>query len=686
MAQLSPTSILYGQALALINSLKREYIMVKDDDPIKISEIINVVLEKYNNKAGTALTEFNPIIYSEIPSSSKFNKFLGGVQTDINLIEDQIDILRASSISTHNLIKTEILKAQNENNKLQNKLKTLELYSNVSNDSVLYFGDSFISEDSIDWSFMTEGYKRASILNQGYLSLGISEIVEAINEDSDINILEGSNGLLGNNQELRSTTPEAANTPFSSDRLRFKAEFNRNADMKNALDSMPITWFEFEKYLVSDKDRAETKNYNFTYTYVDSEQNKYLKSQTTDTLSEVSWADGPSDGILKLNLEIDIKEPQFVNIISLSPFGLIDNSNNPIKILQVSVSEDKNEWNVLSPENVWIVNSLNKRLSFSNTDNIAVSQATWMTSGSLVRYVRFVIEQPSPIDCNIGHLYYIPKNSENINYEKNLLPSNSFTSELLKYNGPLYGYYHDEATPIYEATPSIDATPAFYPIPYNNVLLYGGNPQQLVEGLLGYQDFLVNGENPNAPTYRYEAPIPYSNLRVQGPVPTIDDPSYYYGSTLDMDNLIQKIEYFKGKRWVIALRDINMQSISYEQSGTIISKKFNIPGIVDRIALDADIYIPEDFSGSDWIKFYVSPNDGQEWFRISRIQDNYSNIPEIIAFNDPINPQMRENGVSYVTASGTLNAVRLKIEIERPSTLQYLSPIIKSYKLKIIKR
>ncbi len=118
-----------------------------------------------------------------------------------------------------------------------------------------------------------------------------------------------------------------------------------------------------------------------------------------------------------------------------------------------------------------------------------------------------------------------------------------------------------------------------------------------------------------------------------------------------------------------------------------MSKRFDIPGIVDRVALNADVSIPSAFgSGDDYVKFYISPNDGESWFQIGRIQDDNNDIPEIIAFNDPIPSELRESGVGYYDIEGDVTSIRFKVEFSRPESKVGLTPILKAYELKVKRR
>ena len=60
----------------------------------------------------------------------------------------------------------------------------------------------------------------------------------------------------------------------------------------------------------------------------------------------------------------------------MTPFGLTGNLNNPIKVITVITSENGTDWNTLSPENLWIVSGLDKKLSFTDSEKVSVGQGT----------------------------------------------------------------------------------------------------------------------------------------------------------------------------------------------------------------------------------------------------------------------------------------------------------------------
>ena len=176
--------------------------------------------------------------------------------------------------------------------------------------------------------------------------------------------------------------------------------------------------------------------------------------------------------------------------------------------------------------------------------------------------------------------------------------------------------------------------------------------------------------------------------RVKGPVPLIDRIWEEKDTRSAYQNaLIQRRELFNGKRWAIGIRDISAYSIQYVETSTMISKKFDIPGGVDRVALEADVELPSSYTTDRaWIRFFVSPDDGASWHQISRIQDDYFGVPEVIAYNDNTPAELRIPGIGYQETLNTATSVRVKIEIDREPDDDTLTPTVKSYKLKVKQR
>lgn len=617
MAQAAPSNLAYAQAIELIAKLRKDYAEGNLQSANDTSAMIRDILNRFDLGAGFALTEFEPVQKGEPPRSEKMNRFWSNLQSDVNILQNEVDVLRASTIFTHNFIKTEIMKAQQANTRLRNKVKTLQMYSQTSDASLIKLGDSFVSDDFIDWQLVSPE-ERVSMLGAGYVSLATDSSKNDALKNATVKITGSSNGFLGNNQEIEDPLSTESNQITGEKNFKFIAESYRAADLESIIDSEPNTWIEYECYKISDSDRQKAKNFNFYYKKNSSEESIVGVSISNSGL--VDWAKGPSGDKLVLELEMDLKEVRTISTVTLLPYGLTDNKNNPIKVVSLSASKDGTAWDAILPANIWIVNTLDKNLSIIDLEQASVGSATWVTDALEVRYIRFKIEQSNPITVNAGHLYYVS-----------------------------------------------DRTGA-----NNSSSIYVSEEVSTVKGSI--------------------TPVPLQaeeEIRVEGPIPPEDRPDYYYSAASGaMNGLIQKREYFSAKRWAIGIRDIEIKSASYKQKSTLISKKFSVPGIIDRVALEADITIPSGFDQSTpWVKFYISPNEGTNWYQISRIQDDFLGIPEIIAFNDPTPTSLREPGISYVDIPEVkVSSIRVKIEIERPSDRQQATPIVQSYNLKIKRR
>ena len=574
MAQSIPSVLLYAQASILIKELEDNYALGAIKDVEDVSRNLRDILSRYEETAGTPFLQFEPVAEGEPPLSEKMNRTWQNLSHDVNLLQNQLDILRASAVFTHNLIVTEVTKSQQANARVDNKLKTLQLYSDSADTSVVTFGDSFKSDEFMDKSFSLE---EAPIINDGVLQLGQLGELKNLTAQSVVTILDNSNGFIGNNQEILDPNV-APKDPITNDPIYvFVAEQNRASDKKSITDGQPDKWFEYEQYLINTADRLKAENFGFTY-------------QVTNAsgASKVDWSKGVTGGKLQLGLQFDLGTSQRINYVSYLPYGLKNNRNYPVLIKKVQTSANGTDWESVYPENVWVGTDPNLQAA-RTADNVTTGTAVWPFSERTARYVRIYLEQPQAVSCNIGHQYYIDKDTKK---------------------------------------------------------------------------------------------------RVEGPIPPIDNPSRYYDPAfVTYGNALQKREYFVGKRWAIGIRDLLIQQVQYRKQSTWVSTPLRVGGLIDRVTLEAEIYVPPVFpTDQSWVNFFVSPDDGSNWYQISRIQDDYLNIPEIIAFNDPLPPQFHEPGVAYYTTGSPVTSIRLKIVLSRPDDLPTGSPLVRSYKLKVKKR
>lgn len=576
MTQASPTVLLYEQAAVLVNEILTEFRSGSLQTIEELSERLRDTLTRYQTTAGRPLMEFEALADGEPPLSAKMNRFWDAAKHDVNILQRQVDLLRASSIFVHNSIAAEVVRSRQENAKVRNKLATLQLYSTSADSSVIVFNENFGSTQFFDLDLVPSG-ERALILENAFLSLGRQAALVDLSQDATARVLETSNGFAGNNQEIRDPATAPVNPADGSRVYSFVGETARAADLTQVLDGEPNTWFEYEHVWISPSDRLTAGNLNFEYAKVDA-----------TSRTEVDWAKGPVGDVLKLDLEVDLQAVQKVNYLTYTPYGLESNANYPVRVNLIQTSVDGTNWQPVSPQKVYVGSAMNLQTARSAA-NVAIGTAVWSFQERDVRYLRLSLEQPQYMSRPIGHLYYLDKTS---------------------------------------------------------------------------------------------------TQRVEGPLPTIDNPTLEYlpGRSVS-SNTIQRREYFSGRRWAIGIRDIAIQQVEYYEHSAMISESIRAGGIIDRVTLDADIYIPPEFpSSTAYVRFYISPDNGNTWVPISRVTDDYLGLPEILAFNDPTPEAFRESGVQYVNVDGVVESVRVKIELQRPTDQEGSTPLVRNYTVRMKKR
>jgi hypothetical protein len=150
-------------------------------------------------------------------------------------------------------------------------------------------------------------------------------------------------------------------------------------------------------------------------------------------------------------------------------------------------------------------------------------------------------------------------------------------------------------------------------------------------------------------------------------------------------SLKRKFEVYPAKRFAIGLRSIDVSYSSYASKAEIVSKPFTFGYNVKNITISADtsFNLQNGNSNQNYIKYYISLDDGKKWIQISPIENPFIGIPEILSFNENIQNFGQVKGVSYLNAPeipvDTKN-IRVKIEIEKPR-YENTTPVIYSYQI-----
>ncbi len=154
-------------------------------------------------------------------------------------------------------------------------------------------------------------------------------------------------------------------------------------------------------------------------------------------------------------------------------------------------------------------------------------------------------------------------------------------------------------------------------------------------------------------------------------------------------------------RFAIGIRDINIYSYKFAETSEIVSQPYMSPKPIAKVALAVDEQIPTLFyttpdlanTENEWIKYYISVNNGISWNRISPIhhkmtisEDGANNVPEIININSDIDIEERDNPLAYIDAGEPIYSVRFKAFLSRPNTIndaESYTPVLSKYSLQI---
>jgi len=143
---------------------------------------------------------------------------------------------------------------------------------------------------------------------------------------------------------------------------------------------------------------------------------------------------------------------------------------------------------------------------------------------------------------------------------------------------------------------------------------------------------------------------------------------------IDLKTIDMGIERFEGWRYCIGIRDIEILSCEYEQSGEIVTKPFYFNNPLTKVSLSVNETIPSLFQNNpiikyDWIKYYFSIDDGSTWHPITPLEHEVNKEdmpPKIYTIYQSDNQNSNINGYGYIESPYPVYSLRLKIVIERP--------------------
>lgn len=634
------------KAIALLREIPSKINNTKGDSASLLMEEYNNALSDYIKSAGKPISAYEQFYIGEPPSSLKFSRILYRLESDLTILRAQGDNLVASTIQTHNTLTAELEKARNLNAKLSNKLTTLQLYSTARNEGISIFGDNFKNRDQIDDDLLTNSVA-AALPYPGNLTLGReASNPNAVWDKVIIRVLPESNGFAGNNQELLPGSSEGVLWNDDGEEqpdYNFVSSIDPHSDLQAIIDNEPNTWFEYEHYQVSEEDREAALDLNFVY------RTDSGSTNSKPTLGNlVDWSVGPG---VKTEFErSEDGDGRVATRILSDDYGILklglefefekSKKINSFTLDTYGLTENNNHPVYVSKvetseDGTTWVNVQPEGVWIANTINLKTAR---LTDNTVLRKGVWLFEE--------RYVKQIRVHMQQVN------PINVTI-------GHAWWKSRERTTNITKTVESPEGSGTF--ITVKEVITEGG-------------------------------------VREEGPIPSIEAPGKFHSAAYTVSgNFVRHIEAFSGRRWAIGIRDCSIEQVKYQTDSIMISKPFVIEGIIDRVSLEADVFTPESFDQNvEWVKFFVSPNDGLNWYQISRVQDDYNGVPEILAFNDPLPIEFREANVGYYNVEDISNKLRLKIELYRPGSeysagvvseeYDHSTPIVRSYRLKVKKR
>ncbi|MDB3083445.1 virion structural protein [Clostridioides difficile] len=166
--------------------------------------------------------------------------------------------------------------------------------------------------------------------------------------------------------------------------------------------------------------------------------------------------------------------------------------------------------------------------------------------------------------------------------------------------------------------------------------------------------------------------------------------SQLFYKKISEDSYKFQYEEVNAKRYVIGIKNIELKYKVYDKYGVYLSEKFLSTESIRSITLNSKDYIPRRFMEyldenkkiDDYIKYYISFDDGSVWTRIRpRHRAEYGSCAIVI--NSNISTINRNKNITYVDMLNDVNEFRLKIELDRPDEIIDESPIVYNYRIDV---
>ena len=739
MAQLSPNTIVYDQIIHKVSRFLNEYRENKYTDNAEILEEYQNIINYLSNNISGPLSTLDLFIKGEPPSSEKFNKFTKNFADDLNIISKHIDYLSASAIKAFNLFTSEIEQENKFTNRIKSKIKVLQMYSSSPANDLYYVGNSFDSSDYVDFSKVDNVDYLPSIDN-GQMNLGVTKA--RMWTPTNVTVAEDSNGVAGNNHSVYnvndvdnnvryffkdSPTSRNINNLIDNNPLTFYEyeqinvvrrneqakdfEFQYLSNQQNAT----YTWSSFTSdplklTLLLENQYPDYANFVKITPYFGS--NNYISKDIIVRKIEVTDNNNVTTEVLN-GKEIYISSSLIPNSLDKSTNFYYREANvkfeqkmvKSIKIYleQQDYTDTKIQHLYFKPVGNSTVKNpyMNQNRFDPMSPSVAATDLTyqdigWDQSRIVFNKRQFIppIEQPNlfksevsntvgPVEVSLSR--QIPVKSGSTVRVKLINGSyayitgrffENFDSDKLNNYASISSTNSDYAVTQYITSQSPISTGG-YTNPFISQL---SDSEPILNSIVTWFNTTTTDGTKEAKYEKLGLDTSYAAEKVNVRSSDLSTQNKRY-----LVSLLRQYEILDAQRRSISIRDISVGLEEYAPKCQMISRRFDFPSDIEYLTMSVDSSFSGEISAStsDYIKYFISIDNGSKWIQLSAIEDEFKGIPEVVSFNQNIDEKFRLPGVEYFNAPAIPSSVKnilVKIEMTKPNG-QNVTPIVYSYKV-----
>lgn len=560
---------------SLASDFERGHIKSPAELQHKVYHAIQAFYESIGNPTFKQIEAWGP------PYSDDHNLMMQQISTDLFTLYDELKYITNDIKINFEQVELERQSFTKRISEVETILRRIEANFSERND-VLAFRDDFTSVDYFDKEGVpgTAAYLSAE---EGILTLNRTD-GETFNEYATMTIVKGD-GLPGNTHTVRST----------GDTLKFDGEENLHINLADVLDGNADTWFEYEKFELTQQAIDVTGKKDFRY------------------WEPVYWV-GRDMTEMRCVIQIELPKAKVMNWISISPYIPSDRGALPARIEKVVVSDEKGTV---------------KGMGF---EELFSTGRAYVFPRQKCKTITIYLRQDTSYLTNVGHLYFMELNKEEV-----VAMEEGRQFDATRIHGPVL--------------PGVE----------NLGISYDTEKDEIIYPVVKYGDTINNEDIKKKNLFQ----VPETN-----------------------ESIFVGLEQVPAHRYVIGMRDAVLASYQFGNTSQYVSRPFISPTPIKEVQLDTDYEIPEIFSQEeDWVKFYISIDNGQKWHPIHPKNIHRSGIKTRYLFNSGIPKEGRLDEVGYLETLTEVHEVRVKIDISRPHDIedaQYYTPVVYEYELQAL--